>query len=257
MSNLFTSLPHKNIFTVSFQISDITVLTLFSMRVSVNSRSLFTDGYFTEVRPLMSGIPNPFAPERPNKTLNAGYDINDELMGTNLFVTGPAQPGLSARLETPTEAWAISDVGPLEGLAVMGLHGGAGSTTVAALLGDDATEVGQSWPISQNAWTGSAWPIPVIAVARTDHTGLAAADRFIRSWANGQLTGSQLSALVLIEAGPRTSDARKKATKRLLRMVPRGTHIPWMDSWLDAPPDPARLPGRIKRIIKLLNTPTT
>ncbi|MGP5384058.1 hypothetical protein ACTXL8_18090, partial [Glutamicibacter arilaitensis] len=84
-----------------------------------------------------------------------------------------------------------------------------------------------------------------------------AADRFVRSWANGQLNGSQLSALVLIEAGPRTSDARKKATKRLLRMVPRGTHIPWMDPWLDAPPDPARLPGRIKRIVKLLNTPTT
>lgn len=205
----------------------------------------------------MSGIPNPFAPARPIKTSESRHDVVDDLMGDDLVVTGPAKPGLSARLEAPSESWAVSDVGPFEGLAVMGLHGGAGATTVAALLGDGAAEVGHSWPISQNAWTGSPWPIPVIAVARTDHHGLAATDRFIRSWANGQLTGSQLSALVLIEAGPRTSDARKKATKRLLRMAPRGTHIPWMDSWLDAPPDPARLPGRIKRIIKLLNTPTT
>lgn len=204
----------------------------------------------------MSAVSNPFAPSKKQVTQNDAFDIRDELMGDDLLVTGPTKPGLSPTLESPSEAWAVSDVGPFEGLAVMGLHGGSGATTLALLLGDGASEVGQSWPISQNAWTGSAWPIPVIAVARTDHAGLAAADSFVRSWANGQLTGSQLSALVLIEAGPRTSDARKKATKRLLRMVPRGTHIPWMDPWLDAPPDAARLPGRIKRIIKLLNTPT-
>lgn len=204
----------------------------------------------------MSSVSNPFAPSRKDVTQDSSFDIRDELMGDDLLVTGPTKPGLSPTLETPTEAWAVSDVGPFEGIAVMGLHGGSGATTLASLLGDNATEVGQSWPVSQNAWTGSAWPIPVIAVARTDHKGLAAADSFVRSWANGQLTGSQLSALVLTEAGPRTSDARKKATKRLLRMVPRGTHIPWMDPWLDAPPDPTQLPSRIKRIIKLLNTPT-
>ncbi|MDK6275960.1 hypothetical protein QP116_09505 [Pseudoglutamicibacter cumminsii] len=204
----------------------------------------------------MSAVSNPFAPSEKQVTHKDSFDIRDELMGNDLLVTGPVKPGLSPLLETPSEAWAVSDVGAFEGIAVMGLHGGAGASTLASLLGDGASEVGQAWPISQNAWTGSAWPIPVIAVARTDHSGLAAADKFVRSWANGQLTGSQLSALVLIEAGPRTSDGRKKATKRLLRMVPRGTHIPWMDPWLDAPPDPARLPGRIKRIIKLLNTPT-
>ncbi|MGO2777387.1 MULTISPECIES: DUF6668 family protein [Actinomycetes] len=204
----------------------------------------------------MSAVSNPFAPSEKQVTQKDSFDIRDELMGNDLLVTGPVKPGLSPMLEAPSETWAVSDVGAFEGIAVMGLHGGAGASTLASLLGDGASEVGQAWPISQNAWTGSAWPIPVIAVARTDHSGLATADRFVRSWANGQLTGSQLSALVLIEAGPRTSDARKKATKRLLRMVPRGTHIPWMDPWLDAPPDPARLPGRIKRIIKLLNTPT-
>lgn len=204
----------------------------------------------------MSGVPNPFAPSRQKMTQESAPDVTDELMGQHLVVTGPTTPGLSPTLEAPVSPWPSTAVGPCEGIAVMGLHGGAGATTVTALLGESASEVGQAWPISQNAWTGNAWPIPVIAVARTDHTGLAAADRFIRSWANGQLTGSKLSALVFIEAGPRTSDARKKATKRLLRMVPRGTHIPWMDSWLEALPDPARLPGRIKRIIKLLNTPT-
>ena len=204
----------------------------------------------------MSAVSNPFAPSRKKVTQNDAFDIRDELMGEDLLVTGPTKPGLSPMLEAPSEAWETSEVGPFEGLAVMGLHGGAGATTLAGLLGDGASEVGRSWPLSHNAWTGSAWPIPVIAVARTDHSGLAAADSFVRSWANGQLTGSKLSALVLIEAGPRTSEARKKATKRLLRMVPRGAHLPWIDSWLDAPPDPARLPGRVKRIIKLLNTPT-
>lgn len=204
----------------------------------------------------MSAVSNPFAPSKPKMTQEGSFDIRDDLMGDDLMVSGPTHPGLSPTLEAPSEAWEIQDVGPLEGFAVMGLHGGAGATTLAALLGEGSSDVGRAWPISNNAWTGKAWPIPVIAVARNDHSGLKAADTFVRSWANGQLTGSRLSALVLIDAGPRISDARKKSTKRLLRMVPRGTHLPWMDSWLEAPPDPTRLPVRIKRIIKLLNAPT-
>lgn len=203
----------------------------------------------------MSAVSNPFAPSKRKITEELALDIRDDLMGDELLVTGPTDPGLSPTLEAPAEAWETQAVGPIEGLAVMGLHGGAGATTLAGLLGEGSSDIGRAWPISNNAWTGAAWPIPVIAVARNDHSGLKAADDFVRSWANGQLTGSHLSALVLIDAGPRVSDARRKATKRLLRMVPRGTHIPWMDSWLDAPPDPKRLPGRIKRIIKLLNTP--
>ena len=203
----------------------------------------------------MPAASNPFVKTRQPAKGPAVHDIRDDLMGDDLLVTGPTHPGLSPTLEAPAEAWTAQTVGPIEGLAVMGLHGGAGATTLAALLGGDSADIGRLWPISNNAWTGKAWPIPVIAVARNDHSGLKAADDFARSWANGQLTGSHLSALVLIDAGPKVSDARRKATKRLLRMVPRGTHIPWMDSWLDAPPDPKRLPGRIKRIIKLLNTP--
>lgn len=216
----------------------------------------FTVAYITEVFEDMASVSNPFAPAKRKFSENDAIDVRDDLMGDDLIVTGPTSPGLSPTLEAPAEAWATQKVGPIEGLAVLGLHGGAGATTLTALLGNGAADVGRAWPISNNAWTGKPWPIPVIAVARTDHSGLKAADDFVRSWANGHLNGSHLSALVLIEAGPRTSDARRKATKRLLRMVPRGTHIPWMDSWLDTPPDLTRLPGRIKRVIKLLNTPT-
>lgn len=204
----------------------------------------------------MSGIPNPFAPTRPIKTSETLPDVRDDLMGKDLLVTGPTKPGLSPTLEAPQTPWPHQDIGVFEGQAIMGLHGGAGATTLARLMGTTAADIGQAWPISHSTRTQATWPLPVIAVARTDHTGLSAAERFIRSWANGQLTDSKLAAIVLIEAGPRTSEARKKATKRLLRMVPHGTHLPWMDSWLDAAPDPNRLPGRINRIIKLLNTHT-
>lgn len=203
----------------------------------------------------MSGMSNPFTPRQPVIEEARVLDIRDDLMGTSLLVQGPTSPGLSPRLEAPLESWDTREVGPVEGIAVMGLHGGAGATTLTALLGTPASDIGRAWPMSLNAWTQREWPIPVIAVARNDHSGLEATDRFIRSWASGQLTGSILSALVIIDAGPNLSDGRKKATKRLLRMVPRGTHIPWIDSWLDAPPDPARIPGRLKKIIRLLNTP--
>lgn len=204
----------------------------------------------------MSAVSNPFAPSKKKMTQEDTLDIRDDLMGDDLIVTGPTHPGLSPTLEAPSTAWETQDIGQLEGFAIMGLHGGAGATTLSTLLGSGASDIGNAWPISHNAWTGKPWPIPVIAVARNDYSGLKAADRFVRSWANGQLTGAHLSALVLIDAGPRMSDARRKTTKRLLRMVPRGTHLPWMESWLESPPDPSRLPLRIKRIIKLLNTQT-
>ncbi|GAA1495385.1 hypothetical protein GCM10009628_03870 [Paeniglutamicibacter kerguelensis] len=204
----------------------------------------------------MSGVSNPFVQAKQTLSPETSPDIRDDLMGSTLFVGGPTQPGLSLHLEAPLEAWETRNVGPLEGVAVMGLHGGAGASTLATLLGGSASDIGRAWPISMNTWTGNAWPTPVIAVARNDHSGIEATDRFIRSWASGKLTGSLLSALVIIDASPKLSDGRKRATKRLLRMVPRGTHIPWIDAWLDAPPDPARIPGRIKKIIRVLNTPS-
>lgn len=201
----------------------------------------------------MSGRPNPFAPSAPSVEEEAILDVSDELMGAEDIVHGPTHPGLSPSLEPPAQPWVSQPVGPLDGLAVMGLHGGAGTSTLTLLLGGTAMDVGRAWPVSTNPWTGTESPIPVIAVARNDHAGLAATEHFIRSWASGQLTGSKLSALVIVEAGPHLSDGRKKATKRLLRMVPRGAHLPWIDAWLDAPPDPARLPRRLKRILKELN----
>ncbi len=114
----------------------------------------------------MSAVSNPFAPSEKQVTQKDSFDIRDELMGNDLLVTGPVKPGLSPMLEAPSETWAVSDVGAFEGIAVMGLHGGAGASTLASLLGDGASEVGQAWPISQNAWTGSACtgsPVPAAA----------------------------------------------------------------------------------------------
>lgn len=202
----------------------------------------------------MSGKPNPFAPLRPNVDEEAVLDVRDDLMGAEEIFHGPTQPGLSPSLEPPTEPWATQAIGPLRGIAVLGVHGGSGASTLTRLLGTNATDIGHAWPICTHPWTGQPSPIPIIAVARNDYAGIEATERFIRSWATGQLTGSLLSALVIIDASPQLSDARKKATRRLLRMVPRGAHIPWIEPWLDAPPDPTRLPRRLKRILHALNT---
>ena len=108
----------------------------------------------------MSAVSNPFAPSEKQVTQKDSFDIRDELMGNDLLVTGPVKPGLSPMLEAPSETWAVSDVGAFEGIAVMGLHGGAGASTLASLLGDGASEVGQAWPIFAERLDGQRLAYP-------------------------------------------------------------------------------------------------
>ena len=61
------------------------------------------------------------------------------------------------------------------------------------------------------------------------------------------------SGLVIVDDGPALSDGQRRAMKRLLKMTPRGTRIPWVEAWRHASPDSGRIPGRITRITRALH----
>jgi hypothetical protein len=189
--------------------------------------------------------PPPTEPETP--------DISDEVLGNDIIVRGPGSPeDLGVNPEwAPTETWPRSKVSDHRLLTIFGLHGGAGTSTVATFFGDDAVDAGQGFPIA-GGWTRPLPVLNVVAVARTHYAGLMAADEFTQQWAHGLLHGSRLIGLVLVDDGPALSSGQKRAVKRLLKKTPRGGHIPWREEWRHYGPSSDQLPLRIKRLTQVL-----
>lgn len=199
----------------------------------------------------MTQRPNPFA-EVALPQVPPTVDIPDDIMGDRVVEHGPSSPqglGLIGSTDAASK-WPRTKVSDHRSVTVFGLHGGAGTSTVAALFGDDAVDVGQGFPIA-TGWTRPLPILNVIAVARTHYSGLAAADRFAQEWATGDLTESNLLGLILIDDGPNLISDQKRMIKRLLKKLPKGGHIPWHEEWRHAPPDPSRIPLRVRRMIQV------
>lgn len=126
----------------------------------------------------------------------------------------------------------------------LGVHGGAGESTLAALGG-------------RTAPAGHAWPMPaqrgianrVVLVARTNHAGLAAAQRAATEWASGELGDVvQLLGLVLIADAPgRLPKPLRHLAEVISGGVPRTWRLQWHEPWrlgapvrLDSAPSDAR-----------------
>jgi len=179
--------------------------------------------------------------------------LPDPLMGSRLMDHGPSSPDalpITAD-DVTTDMWTFGQVEnlPVSRITVMGLHGGAGATTFASLLGSDVLDHGQTWPVSIEGE-----PLGVVAVCRSHWRGLKAGDEFTTQWAAGLLTGSTLLGLVIVDDGPRLSDGQRRAVRRLLKRTPRGIHVPWVEAWRHASPDSGRIPGRIHRISRALHS---
>lgn len=195
----------------------------------------------------MSSRLNPFVQGMPNE-ISDFSDVSviiDDSLCVSVLESGPESPDLVNSVVPETPSWPVKAVLNETELAIFGLHGGAGTSTIAKLFGDPAVDVGQGWPV-----TGNGTELPVIAVARTHYKGLAAAESFTEHWGAGLLPASRLIGLILIDDAPRLTDSQKKAVKRLLAKTPRGAHVPWMEIWRLGPPDQSKIPSQIQRIVR-------
>lgn len=197
---------------------------------------------------------NPFSKSTPAVEPQPSEEValHDPLMGHVLIEHGPRDPrNLPITSEDVRgDLWPKVPI-PAENrtrITVMGLHGGAGATTFATLLGPGTGDHGQAWPEPEDGA-----PLGVVAVCRSHWRGLEAADRFTQQWAAEMLTGATLLALVVVDDGPTLSDGQRRAVKRLLKRTPRGVHVPWVEAWRHASPDAGRIPGRITRITRALH----
>lgn len=192
----------------------------------------------------MSHRLNPFV--EPTYVGNSDTDdITDFLMDKDVISVGPRDPTLINIAAPSDSVWPQTVVLRKAEIALVGLHGGAGVTTLETIFSGSAFDAGRSWPISED---GSE--MGVVVVSRTHYAGLEAAESFTQHWGSGSLKGSRLLGLILVDDAPRLIDSQQRAVKRLLKKTPLGAHVPWVESWRYGPPDPQRLPLRIKRIVR-------
>jgi len=190
-------------------------------------------------------VSNPLLPTAPPPPLPPEQVEPSPVLGTDLAARfGPQEPLTNVTAPTgsglPTENVTAD---PL--LWVVGVHGGSGASTVAALCGEDTLELPQRLPM-----TAPGAPAPrVLLVARTHATGLHYAGWMAAHWATGD-TGVVLLGLVVLDDAPRLPPVLVNEVKRVAGMVPALWHLPWVEAWrtsLDL--DLATVPRRTRRSI--------
>lgn len=166
----------------------------------------------------------------------------DALIGEQIVVSGPPVP-LGITLGEGDRPVPRAFVATDDRVQVVGLHGGAGASSVACLLGSQLSrDAGTKVPMG-----GSP---KVLFVARTHGAGVAAVHRAARAWAGGSLHDVLLVGLVLVDDGPRLSREHQQALKPVLRLLPHTWRLGWVEAWrLRELPDRTDLSVRTRRSI--------
>ena len=201
--------------------------------------------------PLLGPVVTPPAPVEqvePSPVLGAGLVAD----------FGPAHP-LGETVPAPTEDTvpaAKVHIDPL--LWVVGMHGGAGASTVTALLtasaasGDErqVLELREQLPAVPSGFSAPR----VLLVCRTHITGLTATARLAQHWATSR-AGIHLLGVAVLDDAPKLPPVLITEVRRLAGMVPALWHLPWVEAWrteidlhLDA------LPRRTRRSVHAIYT---
>ncbi|WP_422117834.1 DUF6668 family protein [Brachybacterium sp. UNK5269] len=197
----------------------------------------------------MTELPrNPFLPP-PVEVTPAEVVESDVVLGDQIEVTGPSSPVHPPRSGAVTPSALVREypVSVAAGsVALVGLHGGAGVSTLASLIGRGVVDAGTEIPAA-NPYL-PARP-RVLLVARSHSRGLAAAEEVTTAWSHRELPDLDVLGLIVVDDGPKLSPATRQSVSRLLRMTPHGWHIPWVEAWRTSS-TPSLSGVRMPRIVK-------
>ena len=123
----------------------------------------------------------------------------------------------------------------------MGVHGGAGESTLAGLGPGRAAE--HAWPI------GGSGPHCVVLVARTHHHGLTRARQAAIEWARGEVDVRLVGLALVADAPGRFPKPLRDLAHHVAGAVPRLWRIPWVDPWRMEAPDSETAPRAVTRML--------
>lgn len=169
-------------------------------------------------------------PVSKNRWVTLGAEIIDEpvldIPEEPPFVpTGATRPQLS--VPQPDQADRLprrNSVGREPACWWLGVHGGAGETSLAR-LGKNTRAAEHHWPLAP---AGSV----VVLVARSNIPGLRAARLAATEWASGSLPGIHVAGLVVMADAPGRLPKEIRDFARVVGGgVPHLWHFPWVDAW--------------------------
>ena len=189
--------------------------------------------------------------------------------GMNPWLSRPSEPAEAApAAATPVYARPIGPLAPQRGVPApdqvdqlpthdqpqpsglwwLGVHGGAGESTLAGLMpASRAAE--HAWPRQPSAIAR------VLLVARTNMRGLRAAQAAATQWAAGLVPHAEVVGLVLVADAPGRLPRPLRETAQVVSGgVPRTWSVPWVETWrlgeLAAPSD---APRDVRRLLDELH----
>jgi hypothetical protein len=154
----------------------------------------------------------------------------------------PAAPPPSRLAVVLPPVWATPATGAV--VQLVGLHGGAGTTTLAALAGPGAIDLGTSL-------TGAAASVPVLFVTRTHARGLDLALRLGQQWAAGGISPLRVVGLAAVYDAPTLTPALTRTLKSVTKTLPHCWVFRWDENLRASAAPPSAAPsGRLGRELK-------
>lgn len=168
--------------------------------------------------------------------------------------TGAERPQAGVPAIDQADRLGRVDVPPSDTLWVVGVHGGAGETTVAGWLDAELGEGGSARP------TCRRWPVAgrgrtrAVLVARTTSAGLAAARYAATEWASSEVPVDVLALILVQDAPGRLPQQLRDECKQLSGAVPRTWKMPYFPQ-LRLEPNPGQTDAPIgaRRVIRSIS----
>lgn len=196
-------------------------------------------------------MPNPWVPRPEPDAQEPPQDGERIESATTEVPTLAPQPGIEPLAATDRFPRRNVD-GHVADVWWVGVHGGAGETTLEELL-EGSRAAGHAWPTA----TPPLAPPRVVLVARTHARGLQAAQLAATEWASGDVATDLLGLALLADAPGRLPRALRDFAALVSGGVPRVWRLPWVEAWRTGEPVSDTAPKAARRLLDDLRALTS